>query len=215
MHIAELTGNLDEQKPKMFEAVTKILKSFMDDPPAPTFAKHLNAQYKTPRRVLEVRFGDTDKAVLVRKTYAKKVIEFQNAKNFPVELNGVGIGMTLTKSTRIRIAILRGLAKIIGDNTEPHIKAYCMEYKTQPFLKIVVELDANRKTSCTYGFTEAIEHIAENFGIQDHDLVEAYTLPENTRQMEQKFVVLKRGERLLSVGNQDLPISHRFESLWV
>ena len=191
VHIAELTGNLDEQKPKMFEAVTKILKSFMDDPPAPTFAKHLNAQYKTPRRVLEVRFGDTDKAVLVRKTYAKKVIEFQNAKNFPVELNGVGIGMTLTKSTRIRIAILRGLAKIVGDNTEQNVKAYCMEYQTQPLLKIVIELDANRKTTRTFGFTEAIEHVAEHFGIQDHDLVDAYTLAGNTRQIEQKFVVLR------------------------
>ena len=188
MYIGDLTGSL---KPKMFETVTKIMSSFMEDPLAPMFAKHLHAQYKTPKRVLEIRFGDSDKAIVVRKTYAKKVIEFRSAKNLLVELNGVSIGITLTKSTRIRIAILRGLAKIIGDNTEPHIKAYCMEYKTKPFLKIVVELDANRKTSRTYGFTEAIEHIAENFGIQNHDLVEAYTLPGNTRQMEQKFVVLR------------------------
>ena len=66
-----------------------------------------------------------------------------------------------------------------------------MEYQTQPLLKIVVELDANRKTSHTFGFTEAIKHIAEHFGIKDHDLVDAYTLAGNTRQMEQKFVVLR------------------------
>ena len=99
--------------------------------------------------------------------------------------------MTLTKSTRIRIAILRGLAKIVGDNTKQNVKAYCMEYQTQPLLKIVIELDANRKTTRTFGFTEAIEHVAEHFGIQDHDLVDAYTLAGNTRQIEQKFVVLR------------------------
>ena len=66
-----------------------------------------------------------------------------------------------------------------------------MEYLIQPLLKVVVEIDDNRKTSCTYGYTEAIEHVAEHFGIHDQDLVKAYMLAGNTKQMEQKFVVLR------------------------
>ena len=191
VYIENLTGSLDEQRAMMFEAVTNILSSFMDDPPAPTFANHLNSQFRTSRRVLEVRFGNAERAILVRKTYAKKVMEFRAEKKFPEALNGVGIGMTLTKSTKIRIAILRGLAKIVDRNTEQHVKAYCMEYQTQPLLKVVLELDENRKTSRTYGFTEAIEHVAKHFGIKDEDLVEAYTLAGNATQLEQKFVVLR------------------------
>ena len=163
VYIENLTGSLDERKAMMFEAVTNILSSFMDDPPAPTFANHLNSQFRTSRRVLEVRFGNAERAILVRKTYA----------------------------TKIRIAILRGLAKIIDRNTKQHVKAYCMEYQTQPLLKVVLELDENRKTSRTYGFTEAIEHVAKHFGIKDEDLVEAYTLAGNATQLEQKFVVLR------------------------
>ena len=47
---------------------------------------------------------------------------------FPDELNGVNIGMTLTKSTKIRIAILKGLAKIVNNNTDNAVNAYCLEF---------------------------------------------------------------------------------------
>ena len=39
----------------------------------------------------------------------------------PPELNGVNFEMTLTKSTRIRIGILRGLAKIVNNKIEPEV----------------------------------------------------------------------------------------------
>ena len=43
----------------------------------------------------------------------------------------------------------------------------------------------------TYSFTEAIEHMEQNFCIRDQDLVEAYTLARNTKQLEQKFFALQ------------------------
>ena len=191
VYIENLNGTIEEKKPFIFEAITKILNSFMEDPPAPTFAIHLNPQYKTARRVVEIRFGNTERAIAVRRTYAKKIQEFRNQKKFPEELNGVNIGMTLTKSTRIRIAILKGLAKIVNTNTENEVTAYCLEYQPQPMLKIVIDQGDNKKTTRTYGFTEAIDHVAEFFYINDQDLVDAYTLAGNMKHLEQKFVVLK------------------------
>ena len=61
-------------------------------------------------------------------------------------------------------------------------------------LKIVVEMGDNKKTSHTYGITEAFEHVAEHFCIRDQDIVEAYTLAENTKHLEQKFVVIKSNQ---------------------
>ena len=107
--IEKLSGTLDERKPIMFEAVTKILRSFMDEPPEPAYANHLNSQFRSTRRVLEVRFGNVDRALQVRKA-ADKIKQCRINKDFPAELNGVKIGMTLTKSTKIRIAMLKGLA---------------------------------------------------------------------------------------------------------
>ena len=189
--ISDLTGNLEERKAKMFEAVTKILLSFMVDPPEPTFANHLNPQFKTTRRVLEVRFGNAERAIHVRRTYAEKIKEFRAVKKFPEELNGINIGLTLTKATRIRIAVLKGLARIIDHNTEPNVKAYCLEYQPQPMMKVVIDLADNKTTSRTYGYTEAIEHVTEHFGIDDQDMIETYTLAGNMKGLDQKFVVLK------------------------
>ena len=109
MTIEKLSGTLDERKPIMFEAVTKILRSFMDEPPEPAYANHLNSQVRSTRRVREVRFGNVDRALQVRKA-ADKIKQCRINKDFPAELNGVKIGMTLTKSTKIRIAMLKGLA---------------------------------------------------------------------------------------------------------
>ena len=189
--IQDLSGTLEERKPKMFEAITKILRSFMDDPPAPTYANHLNAQFATPRRVLEVRFGSVDLALKVRKAYSEKIKECRGTRIFPEELNGINVGMTLTKSTRIRIAILKGLAKIVNDNTENAVNAFCLEFQTQPMLKISIDIGENRTTSRTYGLTEAIEHVSEHFFIRDQDLLDAYTVAGNMKHLEQRFVVLR------------------------
>ena len=189
--IQDLSGTLEERKPKMFEAITKILRSFMDDPPAPTYANHLNAQFATPRRVLEVRFGSVDLALKVRKAYTEKIKECRGTRIFPEELNGINVGMTLTKSTRIRIAILKGLAKIVNDNTENAVNAFCLEFQTQPMLKISIDIGENRTTSHTYGLTEAIKHVSEHFFIRDQDLLDAYTVAGNMKHLEQRFVVLR------------------------
>ena len=136
-------------------------------------------------------FGNSERAIEVCKAYAAMIKECRKTKIFPSEVNGINFGMTLTKSTRIRIAILKSLAKIIDDNTEKEVSAYCLEYQTQPMLKVVIEIGKDKKTTRTYGFTEAIEHVEKNFRIRDQDLMEAYTLAGNIKQLEQKFVVLK------------------------
>ena len=58
-------------------------------------------------------------------------------------------------------------------------------------LKISIDIGENKKTSQTYGLTEAIEHVAEYFYTRDQDMMEAYTLAGNMKQLEQKFVVLR------------------------
>ena len=58
-------------------------------------------------------------------------------------------------------------------------------------MKVVIDLADNKSTSRTYGYTEAIEHVTEHFGIDDQDMIEAYTLAGNMKGLDQKFVVLK------------------------
>ena len=58
-------------------------------------------------------------------------------------------------------------------------------------LKTIIEIGKDKKTTRTYGFIETIEYVEQNFSIRDQDLVEAFMLAGNTKQLEQKFVVLK------------------------
>ena len=94
--------------------------------------------------VLEIHFGSVENALKVHKAYSDKIKECRATKIFPNELNSVNIGMTLTKSTKIRIAILKGLAKIVNDNTEKEVQAYCLQFQTQPMLKIAIEETTRR-----------------------------------------------------------------------
>ena len=80
--IQNLTGTLEERKPRMFETITTILKSFMEDPPAPTYTNHLNAQFNTPRCVLEVCFGNVDLALKVEKLMLTKSRSAERPRSF-------------------------------------------------------------------------------------------------------------------------------------
>ena len=64
----------------------------------------------------------------------------------------------------------------------------------------VRKLQAAASNLFTYGYTEAIEHVAEHFRIMDQDLVEAYTLAVNMNQLEQKFVVLRKAFPLIFIA---------------
>ena len=60
-------------------------------------------------------------------------------------------------------------------------------------LNIIVEVGADKKTT-TFGFTEAIEHVTENFGIRDQDLtvgtINAFVMSPKINKYSSLLIVL-------------------------
>jgi len=175
------------------------LASYLDVPvneagakiiPEIKFINHLNPQVNSDRRVIEARFESKEIAAGIREAFGKKKKDMRLSGVVPDILNGVNVNLSLTRETRVRIEVLKALAKIVSSNTTRDVTAYVMQYSPRPLLKVVIK-KGESNFARVYGYTEAIEYVKENWTISDQDLFEAYNKAGNMKRLEQKFVILK------------------------
>jgi len=197
--IDKLSGTPAEKIPILKEAVGRILASYLDAPvneagvkiiPEIKFINHLNPQVNSDRRVIEARFESKEVAAKIREAFGRKKKEMRISGVVPDVLGGVNVNLSLTRETRVRIEVLKALAKIVASNTTSDVSAYVMQFSPRPLLKVVIKRgDSN--FARVYGYTEAIEYVKENWSISDQDLFEAYNKAGNMKRLEQKFGLLK------------------------
>jgi len=110
----------------------------------------------------------------------------------PNEFQGIGITGSITKETRIRIVILKALARIIKNNSTSD--AFVLQHLTRPLLKVVSKERGN-ETSRAFGYTEAISYTLAEFPdkVSDQDMAEAYSKAGNKYgpEISHYFVLLK------------------------
>jgi len=198
--IDKLEGTPLEKVPVLKEAVGHILATYLDVPtnaegakiiPDIKFIAHLNPQIKTDRRVIEARFETKEIAAKIREEFGKKKKEMRLSGIVPDVLNGVNINLSLTRETRVRIEVLKALAKIVSSNTTSEVSAYVLQYSPRPMLKVAIKKGENATFARVYGYTEAIEYVKGNWQVSDQDLFEAYNKAGNMTRLEQKFVLLR------------------------
>ena len=155
------------------EALTPIMKElFGDDFPVPIFVSHLNAHIPSNRRVIEAKLENQETAAKVRKAYGDKMKSCRETNLYPDTLRGMNIAMSVTRSTRVRIEILRALAKVVKSNSQKNVDAYVLQHLTRPLLKVTITIPKKEvTTSRTYGFAEAVEFVSCRYRIQDRDLL--------------------------------------------
>jgi len=197
--IDKLEGTPAEKIPVLKEAIGHILASFLDVPvneagvkiiPEIKFINHLNPQIRTDRRVIEARFESKEIAAKIRESFGKKKKEMRLSNVVPDVLGGVNVNLSLTRETRVRIEVLKALARIVASNTTSDVSAYVMQYSPRPLLKVVIK-KGDSNFARVYGYTEAIEYVKERWTVSDQDLFEAYNKAGNMKRLEQKFVILK------------------------
>jgi len=184
-------------------AVTDILVGIVDmdakeqnQPFTIKFIRHLNAhleRMKPPRQVLEVRLGSIEEADYFKKTFGALSKSWRANKATPPNFQGVGITGSVTKETRIRVEILKALAKVIKNNSRR--QAFVLQHLTRPLLKVIEDGGSQEEKSRAFGFTEAISHVLAEYPgkLADQDLAEAYSKAGNKYgpEISHYFVVLK------------------------
>ena len=120
-------------------------------------------------------------------------------------MNGVSISPSLTVATRVRIAILKAISKIIRSDLPNH-DSWVIQHAARPVLKIEITLDDNRKAENSYGFAQAIAFMIKEMPerkLSDQDLFDAYTIA-GTRfgpEISHNFVLLNYKTSLSMLKN--------------
>ena len=159
------------------------------------FVKHLNSQLKAARQIVEVTLDSEKKGRSIRKAYSDKIKQWRQNKLFPDRMNGVSITPSLTLATRVRIAILKAIAKMLPAEYED-TEAWVIQHVARPVLKIEQKDAEGRKILTSYGFAQAVANVLRemsHYKFSDQELFDAYAIA-GTRfgpEISHSFVILE------------------------
>lgn len=163
------------------------------------FVVHLNSRFKSAWRVIEARFESAAEAKLVRETFGKRMKDWRINKLIPDALKGLGVNMSHTKETRIRIEIMKALAKWVVENSS-NTEAYVLQFLARPLLKMSIKKEDGSMFVRSFGFAEAVQFLVEekNCVLRDHpDLDDAYKVAGSMKDLEHRFILLKSGTSVI------------------
>ena len=142
------------------------------------YVKHLNPKLKAARQIVEVTLESEKKGKGIRKAYAEKIKEWRANKLFPDRMAGVSITPALTLATRVRIAMLKTMAKLIEDEFEA-TSTWVIQHVARPVLKVEQEEKDGKKILTSYGFAQALAFCLKEMPevrFSDQQLFTAYTI---------------------------------------
>lgn len=195
IEIENLEGNMDTKKPIIIAALKSIVSKFMneEDIPEIKYVVILNDRIKTTFKVIEARFESAQEARKVREAFGSKIRDWRITKLFPDSLRGVGINLCHTRETRIRIEVMKALAKVVVRNSTSEMEAYVLPYLARPLLKLGYKRPDGNRNIRSYGYTEAVLAITNMHEVTDQDLHQAYSIAGSMPDLEQKFLILRTG----------------------
>ena len=159
------------------------------------YVKHLNAKIKAARQIVEVTLESEKKGKNIRKAYAEKIKEWRANKLFPDRMAGVSITPALTIATRVRIAILKAIAKMLEQEFED-TEAWVIQHVSRPVLKVKQKAEDGKEVLTSYGFAQSVAYVLKEMPDvmwSEQQLFEAYTVA-GTRfgpQISHHFVILE------------------------
>ena len=141
------------------------------------YVKHLNQKLKGPRQIVEVTLDSEKQGRGIRKALAGKIKTWKYTK-FPECMNGVSISPALTISTRVRVAILKAIAKVIGRQSDNH-EAWVIQHAARPVMKVELKKENGEKMENSFGFAQSIAYMMKEMPeakLSKQDLFDAYSI---------------------------------------
>ena len=190
-----------------------ILKACPDLDPQPKILDvFVNMRYGRGPPFIEARLDSTSASSAFRIAASKL------AKDEAPDFSGLFVANSVTLTTRVRIEILRAIAKILTSETE---EAYVQNFSSRPMLHYQARegvLRPAQGTNRSYSFVEAVGRWGDK--LTTTSLLPAYrrARPAFIGCLEQYFVVLKESEpredpsgfdQLFASGSNSHSLSHR------
>ena len=137
--------------------------------------------------MVEVKLDKTEYAVEIRKAFAEK----RKKEKLSGILEKIFISNSINVGTRVRIEILKAIAKKISSDQE---QAYVVSFISRPIMHIKNKNDASNRPSKSFTFIDAVKQFGSR--LRSSDLLGAYAKAGKAfnGQLEQNFVVLKESD---------------------
>jgi hypothetical protein len=137
--------------------------------------------------MVEVKLDKLEYAVEIRKAFAEK----RKKEKLSGILEKIFISNSINVGTRVRIEILKAIAKKITSDQE---QAYVVSFISRPIMHIKHKNDASNRPSKSFTFIDAVKLYGSR--LRSSDLLGAYAKAGKafTGQLEQNFVVLKESD---------------------
>jgi len=176
------------------------------------FVKHLNERLRLApedrpfKQIIEVTMKSEKEAIWMRDLYAALNKKWRREKAIPEKFKGIFLNPVQTHRTRVRVEVLKALAKSINNGRSVgEGAAWVVAHLAKPVLKVSFGNDSN---PMTLTYCEAVKWTQSKFPVGEQDLLDAYKQAGSTygESLENTFVILKSGprsnSRLLLGGNK-------------
>ena len=142
----------------------------------------------------EVKLDKVEHAVAIRKAFAEK----RKKEQLKGCLERIFISNSINVGTRVRIEILKAVAKRVSDANE---LAYVASFISRPVMHVKPRNDKTAKPMKSFTFIDAIKQFGSR--LRREDLQDAYAKAGNAflGQLEQNFVVLKDSDSAAAQTN--------------
>jgi hypothetical protein len=150
--------------------------------------------------LVEVKLNSVENATLIRKSFAEK-------KKQGADLGRLFIANCVNLATRVRVDVLKALARKISDQ---HVVAYALPFVSRPTLQVRSSAAGSADTK-TFTYTDAVAkygHLLKQF-----ELGEAYRRAGSffKGQLEQQFVILKESGQQTQPQQQQQGHQHQHQ----
>ena len=143
------------------------------------YIKHLNAKIKGSRQIVEITLGSEEEGKRIRKAFAARIKVWITEKSFPEHIKGVSITPCLTLATRVRIEIMKAMAKTVRNTLDNH-DAWVIQHVARPVMKIeFTPPGEEEKLTRSFGFAQGLAYLFKEipgYSISAQDLFQAYSL---------------------------------------
>ena len=171
--------------------VQEVMKILMGSEMPIVFIKNATTRQKDAETAYRVQVSEVSISRSIRKKFGSFFLGAVDRR--PEGLLHVNIKITVTPETRIRISLLKLMAKRYRD-TNPGSRVQVISYDPRPTIKITPASNASDRRIKVFTYVEAVKKLACQFSSADLDPILKRVRPELLGRIRATFIILSDDE---------------------
>jgi hypothetical protein len=205
---SSLTGK--EWQAQAVASVKKVILQLMGREMDVVVVQNITSRQKDAETTFNVKMSSIDDSRAIRKKFGSFFAGSKDGR--PAAFKNISIKNRVTSDTRIRISILKLMAKRYKDSN-PGSKVQVIGYDPRPLLKIVPPAGSSDRRTKIFNYVEACRRLPSTFDSADLDPILRRVNPSLRGEVKATFIVLSDDMlRPQPSGSKSTPVSPEDEA---